>query len=153
VYQKTTFLGYVLYLAAAVLRARVSMLAAAAAPNPARQQQVPARNRRQIHEGHPGPIATMSRSKKSACNLVPGLPDPDLSIRVRAAAQQPRSEGRPVVGRGAVNRLDPESRVRAGVERVRLVRSAASLELASRWPKRAQDRGGGRPAARGAWLW
>lgn len=61
-----------------------------------------------IHEGYPGPITTMSRSKETAWNLVPGLPDPDLSLRVRAAAQQPWSQvagqERPVAGRAAVNR-------------------------------------------------
>lgn len=36
----------------------------------------------------------------------------------------------PVAAHSAINTLDPESRVRAGVERVRLVRSAASLN----WP-------------------
>ena len=49
--------------------------------------------------------------------------------------------------------MDPQSRVRTGVERVRLVRSAASWKLASRWAGRAQDevdQGWCRPAAEAA---
>jgi len=94
--------GY--YLAAAVRRARVCMLHRThSQPAVSTSTSVESAT---IHEGSPGPIATMSRSKEGACNLVPGLTDPDLSLRVRAAAQQ---ANRPVAARSGINRLDLDS--------------------------------------------
>lgn len=95
-------------------------------------------------------MATMLRSQKAACNLVPGLPDPDLSGRVRAAAQQPWSRpDRPEkIGmiqsqrRSAVNtHLDPESRVGGGRGACSPGSVSSVSMLASRWQERGQDQG------------